>query len=322
MSEPSLVVHADWSVHPGKRWMAQAVRRRGGGYLALPPAPVAALEDFWFRLGQTGRDGPILAGFDFPIGLPAAYAKQAGIEDFATALAGFGQDRWRDFYEVAAQPEQIALTRPFYPARPGGRSRRQLVEGLRLETWHSLHRRCDGATAGRQAACPMFWTLGGNQVGKAMIVGWRDLLAPARRAGVDVAIWPFDGALADLMRSHRFVVTEAYPGEIYGHLGLSLRGLGGKGSQAARSAAAPLLLGWARRADLALAPALRAEIGAGFGGAPGADDRFDAVVGLFGLINVVRGARPSGEPDDPVVRRIEGWILGQGATSGGTSAAG
>ena len=128
-----------------------------------------------------GRDGPILAGFDFPIGLPAAYAKQAGIEDFATALAGFGQGRWRDFYEVAAQPEQIALTRPFYPARPGGRSRRQLVDGLRLETWHSLHRRCDGATAGRQAACPMFWTLGGNQVGKAMIVGWRDLLAPARR---------------------------------------------------------------------------------------------------------------------------------------------
>ena len=45
----------------------------------------------------------------------------------------------------------------------------------------------------------MFWTLGGNQVGKAMIVGWRDLLAPARRAGGDVAIWPFDGALAELM---------------------------------------------------------------------------------------------------------------------------
>jgi hypothetical protein len=37
------------------------------------------------------------------------------------------------------------------------------------------------------------------------------------------------------------------------------------------------------------------------------------VVGLFGLINVVRGARPSGEPEDPVVRRIEGWILGQDA---------
>jgi hypothetical protein len=163
----------------------------------------------------------------------------------------------------------------------------------------------------------MFWTLGGNQVGKGMVVGWRDLLAPARRHGVDVALWPFDGALADLMRSHRFVVTEAYPGEIYGHLGLLLRAGGGKRSQAARSTAAPLLLDWARRADLALAPELCAEISAGFGSAPGADDRFDAVVGLFGLINVASGARPSGEPNDPVVRRIEGWILGQDAAATG-----
>jgi hypothetical protein len=328
MSEPTLVVHADWSVHPGKRWMAQAVRRPGGGYLALPPAPVAALGDFWLRLGEAGRGGPILVGFDFPIGLPAAYARQAGIEDFALALAGFGEARWRDFYEVAAHPEQIALARPFYPARPGGCTRRQLVDGLGFETWQDLHRGCDGATAARPAACPMFWTLGGNQVGKAMIVGWRDLLVPARRDGVDVAIWPFDGAFADLTRSRRFVVAEAYPGEIYGHLGLSLRGRGGKASQAARSAAAPLLLDWARRADLALAPALRAGIIAGFGGAQGGDDGFDAVVGLFGLINVLSGARPSGEPDDPVVRRIEGWILGQEAaatvaraSSGCTSAA-
>jgi hypothetical protein len=37
------------------------------------------------------------------------------------------------------------------------------------------------------------------------------------------------------------------------------------------------------------------------------------VIGLFGLINVVGGARPSGEPDDPAVRRIHGWILGQDA---------
>jgi hypothetical protein len=317
VSGPALVVHADWSVHPGKRWMAQAVRRPGGGYLALPPAPVGALEGFWLRLGETGRDGPILAGFDFPIGLPAAYAKQAGIEDFAKALAGFGEGRWRDFYEVAAHAEQIALMRPFYPNRPGGRTRRQLLDGLGLETWQGLHRRCDGATAGRPAACPMFWTLGGNQVGKGMIVGWRDLLAPARCDGIDLAIWPFDGALADLIRRHRFVVTEAYPGEVYGHLSLSLRAGGGKRSQAARSAAAPLLLDWARQADLALAPELCAEISAGFGAAPGADDRFDAVVGLFGLLNVVSGARPSGEPDDPVVRRIEGWILGQDAAAAG-----
>jgi hypothetical protein len=313
MSEPALVAHADWSVHPGKRWMAAAVRQPGGGYLVAAPAPVGALDGFWDRLAADAGPGAILVGFDFPIGLPAAYAERAGIEDLPTALSGFGEGRWRDFYDVAATPEQIAPTRPFYPHRPGGRTRQQLLDGLGLDTWDGLHRRCDRATASRPAACPMFWTLGGNQVGKAMIVGWRDLLAPARRNGVDVAVWPFDGGLADLIEGHRFVVAETYPGEVYGHLGLALRAHGGKRNQAARTANAARLLDGASRAHLALAPALHAEITAGFGSGRGADDRFDAVVGVFGLINVVRGVRPSGEPDDPTVRRIEGWILGQDA---------
>jgi hypothetical protein len=313
MSEPALAVHADWSVHPQKRWMARAVRRQGGGYLALPPAPVGALDGFWTGLAAGAGPGSILIGFDFPIGLPAAYAQQAGIEDFVTALSRFGEGRWRDFYHVAVHPEQIAPTRPFYPDCPGGRSRQQLVDGLGMATWQDLHRRCDRSTASRPTACPMFWTLGSNQVGKAAIVGWRDLLGPAQRDGVDMAIWPFDGALADLLHDHRFVVAETYPGEVYGHLGLSLRGRGGKRSQAARMASAVRLRDWATHSDLALAPALCTEITAGFGNQPGADDRFDAVIGLFGLINVVGGARPSGEPDDTVTRQVEGWILGQDA---------
>jgi len=36
---------------------------------------------------------------------------------------------------------------------------------------------------------------------------------------------------------------------------------------------------------------------------------------VFGMLNVLRGARASGEPDDPVVLRIEGWILGQPSES-------
>ena len=307
MSEPALVAHADWSVQPGKRWMARAVHQPGGGYLAEAPAPVGALEDFWDRLAADAGPGAILVGFDFPIGLPAAYARHAAIEGFLEALQRFGDD----FYKVARTPEEISLARPFYPDRPGACRRQDLLDALRFQSWDCLHRRCDRATARRQAACPMFWTLGGNQVGKAMIVGWRDLLAPARRNGVDVAIWPFDGALAALIHEHRFVVAETYPGEVYGHLGLSLRTGGGKRSQFARQANAARLLDWASGAKLALAPALRSEITAGFSSARGADDRFDAVVGLFGLINVVRGARPSGESDDPTVRRIEGWILGQ-----------
>jgi hypothetical protein len=304
MTTPALVAHADWSMHAAKRWMACAVLRPEG-YLALPPAPVGALQSFWTRLAPAA-DGSALIGFDFPIGLPAAYAERVGIGNFLEALGGLGAD----FYEVARTPEQIALSRPFYPHSPGGRSRRQLLEGLGLESWQHLHRRCDRSTPVRLAACPMFWTLGGNQVGRAAITGWRDLLAPARRDGVDLAIWPFDGALDDLLGTRRFVVAETYPGEVYGHLGLALRAHGGKRRQAARIANAARLLAWAEHSDVLVAPQLAAEIAAGFGPGPGADDPFDAVVGLFGLLNVVRGARPSGEPDDPVVRRIEGWIMG------------
>jgi hypothetical protein len=309
MSPPALVAHADWSVHPVKRWMAQAVLQPGGRYLVLPPAAVGALDGFWSGLGVAASAGPTLVGFDFPIGLPAAYADRVGINDFREALERFDGE----FYTVARRPEEISPARPFYPDRPGGRRRRDLLSALGLETWDRLHRRCDRATASRPAACPMFWTLGGNQVGKAAISGWRELLTPARRAGIDVAIWPFDGPLAALLRTHRFVVAETYPGEVYGHLELrpALRSRGGKRRQAARAGCADLLLAWAERAEVTLAPALVNDLRDGFGPRPGADDRFDAVVGVFGMLNVLRGGRPSGEPDDPVVRRIEGWILGQ-----------
>ena len=152
----------------------------------------------------------------------------------------------------------------------------------------------------------MFWTLGGNQVGKAAISGWRELLAPARRAGIDVAIWPFDGPLAALLRTHRFVVAETYPGEVYGHLELrpALRSRGGKRRQAARAACADLLLAWAERTEVTLAPALVHDIKAGFGPRSGADDRFDAVVGVCGMLNVLlrraserRARRPGSAPD-------------------------
>ena len=313
MSLPALVAHADWSAHPAKRWMVRAVLQPGGRYLVLPPVRVGALDGFWAWLQVVAPTGPILVGFDFPIGLPAAYADRVGIDDFPEALDRFDGD----FYSVARTPGEISLARPFYPDRPGGRSRRDLVDALGLEAWDRLHRRCDRATASRPAACPMFWTLGGNQVGKAAISGWRELLAPARRAGTDVAIWPFDGSLAALLGTHSFVVAETYPGEVYEHLGLrpALRSRGGKRRQAARANCASLLLAWAERREVTLAPALVDDIQAGFGAHPGADDPFDATVGVFGMLNVLRGARPSGEPDDPVVLRVEGWILGQSSGS-------
>jgi hypothetical protein len=308
---PRLVAHADWSGHARSRWIAKAVLT-DGRYLVLAPEPVGPLEAFWAKLGPAG-DGSALIGFDFPIGLPEAYAERAGIEDFVTTLPDFGQDDWALFYAVAERRAEIARGRPFYPRSAGQKgavARWHLLAGLGLREPAELVRRCDRKTTARNAACVLFWTTGANQVGKGAIVGWRDLLGPALRQGRDLAVWPFHGGLGELLSRHRIVVAETYPGEIYGHLGLELRRHGGKRKQTARQANAAHLLRWAAAAKVSLHPALCEEIKEGFGASRDGEDRFDAVVGVLGMLNVVLGLRPSGEPDDPVVRRIEGWMLG------------
>jgi hypothetical protein len=255
---------------------------------------------------------PLLLGLDLPLGLPLAYAARAGVEDFPALLPRLGVGEWAEFYIVAARPEEIGLRRPFYPQRPGGARREHLVRGLGLRAAEELWRRCDRAHAHRRAGSPLFWTLGAQQVGKAAISAWRDTIGPAMRAGMDIAIWPCDGRLEELLRPGWAVVAEVYPGECYGHLGAAPFP-GGKRSQAGRAAAGRGLLAWADAAGVLLAPDLRAAIADGFGPRPDADDPFDTVVGLLGALNVVLGRRAPGEPGDERLRRIEGWILGQSA---------
>ncbi len=310
-----LVAHADWSVAPGKRWLALATLQ-AGAYRAKPPQPVGDPQTLLRRLrAQAGPDGAVLLGVDFPLGLPLAYADRAGVDDFTALLPQLGQGQWRDFYRVAERPGEISLHRPFYPARPGGARQSALVQALGLPSSAALRRRCDRQQPDRPAAAPLFWTIGAQQVGKAAISGWRDLLAPGL-AGGDLALWPFDGPLADLLRSGCMVVAETYPAECYRHLGVRFSSprsgaLSGKRVQAERSANARLLLRWADESGVSLVSELHAAIEDGFGAAVDGEDRFDAVVGLFGLLNIVLGRRPAGDPTDPAIRRVEGWILGQ-----------
>ena len=313
MRPPEIVVHADWSVDPAKRWCARAIRLAGGGYAALAPQPVGSLDDFFASLmAAAGPGGTVFAGFDFPLGLPRDYAQAVKIDDFAAALTAFGRGRWRDFYTPAEAADEISLRRPFYPARPGGSRHRHLYEALGFSSIKALRRRCDGATSTRLAASPLFWTLGGQQVGKAAISGWRDLIAPARRRGAALSLWPFQGDLADLLDRPGIVVAETYPGEVYSHLQLRV-GAGNKSKrrQADRRDDGDALLDWASAAGVQPAAALAADIRDGFGDSANGEDRFDAIVGLFGMLNVALGLRPPGDPAERVLRRVEGWILGQ-----------
>jgi hypothetical protein len=62
---------------------------------------------------------------------------------------------------------------------------------------------------------------------------------------------------------------------------------------------------------LVLAPKLVSEIRDGFGDDKFGEDRFDAVVGLFGMLAVLLNLRDAGAPQLPEVQRVEGWILGR-----------
>jgi hypothetical protein len=287
----SAVAHADWSKDPLKRWVAVA-HWCDGRYVASPPRPAWPDAEFFERLG------PALVGFDFPIGLPRAYASRAGITNFINALPYLSDA----FYTIAEKPEQISLHRPFYPRVPGGTSLAQLVVGLGFWNERDLLRECDVFSR----AAPLFWTLGPRQPGRAAIAGWRDLLAPALRKR-STSVWPFDGTLEDLVTPERTVVVEAYPAEAYTRLGIS-RSLG-KGDQAKRAAVGPLVADWADYYGVELAPVLREQIHDGFGADSAGEDRFDAIAGLFGMLDVVLGLSPWLEPPDDV-RAVEGWIIG------------
>jgi hypothetical protein len=255
---------------------------------------------------QMEDGGCALVGFDFPIGIPAAYAVLAGVSDFRSFLQTLGQGGWTDFYTGAESRSQISIQRPFYPFCPGGKKQAHLLEALGLKEIDDLRRKCEKKQPGRRAACPLFWTLGANQVGKGAMLGWRDVLAPALSNGEDVLLWPFDGNLSDLLQPGKIVIVETYPAECYTwFLPEPLRG---NGKQDVRIAAGNHLRKWAASLNLSLEPTLISTIEAGF---PEGDDAFDAVVGLFGMIEVVTGRRQPGEPTQDEIRRLEGWIFGQ-----------
>jgi hypothetical protein len=310
---PETVCHADWSLHAGKRWMATA-QLEGGRYAAQMSRPVpdtALLLRDWRR---KAADGGLVAGFDFPIGLPRRYAQRWGVTRFRDFLGKLAvREAWRSFADVATCEADISLQRPFFPARAGAKgevTQSMLCRGLGVAEKWQLLRVCERKTATRPAAECMFWTLGPKQVGKAMLSGWQELLLPALKGpGQDrFRLWPFDGTLPELAGPGQAVLLEAYPGEMYAHFGV--RG-NGKTSQSFRREAGARMLDWAQEVGVDVAPELRRALEDGFGPGREPEDAFDAAVGLFGMLNVLLGRREDGCPADVELRELEGWILGQ-----------
>ncbi len=301
------LLHSDWSVSPPGRWVAQADRAEAGWHVAAP-RPVgdcaAFVDSLWLL------PGPVLAGFDFPIGLPEAYGRTTGLKGFPAALEAFGHGEWADIFRVAETAAEISPRRPFYPHASSAAARQHhLLEALGVTHMDGLRRRCERATPTRRAANPLFWTLGGSQVGKAAIAGWQQVIVPARRRGA--LLWPFEGSLSELAASAAPVLAETYPAEAYAHVGVRFSPGMSKRRQDDRRAATRDLAGWADRHGVVFAPDLLARLDDGFGGARNGEDAFDALIGLLGMIEVVEGRRPEHPAARDREEAWEGWILGQ-----------
>lgn len=315
-SAPLGVIHADWGVNPDKRIAAIARPAHSGGYEVGATRQVGRTGSCLERLGvESDSATNVLVGFDFPIGIPRAYARVAGIDSFRDALPRFGLGEWREFYEVCRTPDEVGLRRPFFPQScrsKGECTWKHLEAGLQLSK-ADLYRLCELKTEHQGPASPLFWTLGAKQVGKGAISGWQEFIGPMLADGA--LLWPFDGDLPELLGRSSCVIAETYPAEFYVLLGLRfLPGKGnGKTSQVARQRLTPDMLRVAGTLGVELTDAARAEIEDGFGGGSDGEDRFDAMVGLLGMLTHLAEASDGERLPAPEIRAVEGWMLGQTA---------
>ena len=75
-----------------------------GRYRAVAPRLVGGAGEFLAEMAQAaGEGGSAFVGFDFPLGLPAAYADRVGVHSFAALLPGLGEGEWVYFFFATSE---------------------------------------------------------------------------------------------------------------------------------------------------------------------------------------------------------------------------
>ncbi len=271
--------------------------------------PVGPLRTWNARLLTMAGEAAVALGVDMPLGLPRRFVENhVRGADFSIFLRDLMPQS--PFFSVCGVLDEISPARPFYPARGvKGMTRLAHAQALGLGDAMGLSRLCDRATDLRPAGAPLFWTLGANQTGKAAITAWRDWLLPGFAAGDALRLWPFEGDLAFLLAQGGIVVAETYPAESMRQLGVRLPG--SKRRQSDRAALAEALFSALNKRKAVPDRDLVAAIRDGFGSLAEGEDKFDSLLGLLGLLAVLDGGQPDFVPNDPWVRKWEGWVLGQ-----------
>ena len=170
-----------------------------------------------------------------------------------------------------------------------------------MDSYSKLLRRCDHATNRRNEAQCLFYTLGGKQVDRGAILGWKDVLSPALQ---EIRLWPFDGDLPQLLQKPGLDHTRDLPWR--GILApRNYDGTGrckGKRNRSHRQEVSGRLIEACSDAAK-ITDAAKSWIEWGFLD----EDDFDATVGVLSMLQVVVGKRPSAIPETKAVCELEGW---------------
>lgn len=314
MSGKAEIWHVDWGTRQDKRWLTRILIDGGAPPVMQAPELFKPWHERLLTLDYLD-DTQIILGLDLPIGLPQRYARLVGIADFRLFLRGKQGPDWVEFSTVCRSLAEVSLERPFFPYHLVNRTE---LHGLKpQQAWlgkldlakPEVYRLCDSKTPDRQSAASLFWTKGANQVGKAALGGWGEVIKPLMALyGSDVGIWPFDGDFAELCATKKLVIAETYPGEIYGWFECNPTS---KTKRDERLKVIPQLSDAIADMGIAMTPAARTALETGFGNGARGDDRFDSFVGALGLYAVHSGKRPAPVPGNPIFKTVEGWILGQ-----------
>ena len=304
----SAIICADWGKESRKRAVfladvaGRTVRRIAGEDWSV--TTVLAAANHWISRGT------VLVTFDAPIGVPASFLSAVAVcqpphrpESFLELL------EWTRevplFFESTRLAEDWRIDRPFFTV-PGGEggltSYRIAAERLGVDHYRMIDRLTKAKTVFAKSGIP-------GSVGSGASALWQELRT-LLRPGRSFRVWPFEGALDELIGSVAVVVGEIYPRAAYATALLDVAASArpplavAKTDAMVRSAAIEELLQarWIQRNRVRIEDA---------DAAAGNEDDFDACITAAALLRCVLEGLPLC-PSRLDAHMAEGGILGTG----------
>lgn len=201
------IICADWSKAPARR--AAYVVHVGDRVVERLHATMG-FRGLLDAARPYAESGSVLVGIDVPIGVPDSLLNGPHKSFTETTFIDFLIARCGDpgFFVPVTTPSAWSPHTPFFAVPPRGRI---LFEQQARSRGVELLRGVERMTR----ANPLFITSGiPGSVGSSVLSIWPHI-AEARSVGDAFWLWPFDGALAELMGSNGIVVGEIFPRAAY-----------------------------------------------------------------------------------------------------------